>query len=159
MIPRLQPLAVPEGQRYWSVDLEARGVHHFRFPGFGLAAEACLHYYRHSPAIEAAELQVEQTAARMPILGVFIGLSWWHRAAALETVLAPDALTDAGLAAYSRAVIAELEDRDYSLSAILRMHFACVTQLFNRSNLVHEAADLALFTPAPTDVSTSSSQS
>jgi len=137
MIPRPAPLTIPATPRYWTVDLDGKGQHHFKMPTYStIEALAEVLVDRLHLAGEDGKVNLHNVARQAHVMALLLGACWHHRALALEAV-APgaDASPDAWVA-YGVAVEEELVERGYDLLEI--------TGLFNAvMPRVNEALDFA----------------
>lgn len=111
MQPRVEPLTIPDSERYFAVDLGDKGVHHFRLPDFTAP---------HIISEFASKIRHQRRADQAMLAGLALGLCWYHRAYELETE-PPEEETARALRAYSRAVQGELVDAGYTNLHLLQM--------------------------------------
>jgi len=113
MTPRAEVREVPTTPRYFAVDLDGRGLHHFRLPTYSDAA------------VLFELFEIDPFSDLVLWAGMAVGLCWWHRGYDLDTPIPPGRSAGA-LAAYSRAVQDELLDaRDpYARKEFMAMGYA-----------------------------------
>lgn len=117
MKPRLNALTVPETDRYWVVELEEKGQHHFQFPGFPKAGQAIECAMAYSDRAQGSGVQTANVLA-----GLVTGYCWYHRGMVLETEAPNLGASHDTLLAYSEKVSAELQDAGYSSTDLLAFY-------------------------------------
>ena len=146
MIPRTQPLIIPDSKRYWFVELDG-GQHHWRFPYYGVASQLLKLSAKYQKRDKEAPATIERTISQFPLYGAVIGSCWSHRVFSLESE-APD-VAEPDLAvyeAYGRAVIDEIQDK-YDLFEILDLFSSATTGVSKRYFPVSDAPEVSDFTP------------
>ncbi len=121
MRPLLDPRPVKDTPRYWFVETEEHGQHHFRFPSYGRAYQI-LHF-------AAATKQVPQIMRTFELAGIAIGFCWWHRAFDLEAKPPHKGASDRSLSEYSDQVIDELQEAGYDDTEIEELFVAVMGPL------------------------------
>lgn len=123
MKPRLIPLEIPQTDRYWMVQLDELGEHHFRFPNYTRAA-LVLDYARALEGRESTQLQ-----RTLDLAGVAVGFFWWHRAHELETEQPHAGASHERLSWYGESVMDELQEQGYSIGSIIQLHAGIMPRL------------------------------
>jgi len=153
MKPRREALTVPDRKRYWCVELEERGEHHFRFPLFArvvMLGDVVTGMQRKGDSFSVREMMLH--TGRM---GAVIGACWHHRAFALETEWPADA-DEASTIAYGEAVCDELQEEDYNLLEIVDLFNSILPAINSRRDVSVMAKERADFSEAPKGATTSS---
>lgn len=121
MKPRLNALTVPETPRYWSVEVEEKGEHHFRFPSYSRASLAV--------DFRNARMTRDGVATWIEQAGILLGMCWWHRGMELTTQPPHMGSSHQSLAEYSEAVIDELQEAGYTLAHIDVLYAAALPRM------------------------------
>lgn len=144
------PLPAATGPRYWSVDVDGKGPHAFRFPLYDVAAR-----------LRAAFASVGETEAepgspkwcmeRVRPICAQIGACWWHPTQALDATLpgAPHKWTDAQILDYGAAVADELQEAGYTLIDMLHLFNPTSRECARRLDMLAMVQERADFSPAP----------
>jgi hypothetical protein len=139
MKPRHTVLPAPAetSARHWTVDLADKGVHLFRTPYYGVGSEILdwINTHHVDPAADTRTLQ-QKTAQLLPLFGAVFGACWHHREMELEAT-PPSKLTAEALHAYGLAVIAEMEDADYTLPELFDLWSAVKPEFDRRISAVY----------------------
>ena len=154
MTPRLVPRDVPIGPRYWMVDVPGKGEHHFRFPGYGVAARVSRLLALKARSGGEAPTQAD-IIDMLPHMMAAVGACWWNRGLALGATWPADPTVEA-LLAFGEAVSDELLEGGYDLLAQLALFNAVMPEVNGRQNLATMAQARADFMQPPGDASTTS---
>ena len=146
MQPRDTTLPVPTSQRYWSADLGAAGLHHFRFPYYGLASQLLKLSYEFRVDLADLPNNMDKSLLQFPLYGAIIGACWHHRAIELSTPPLPPTTADlAKLKEYGVQVMDELQD-EYDIFQLLELFNKASEGLNGRYLPIPEAVETADFT-------------
>jgi hypothetical protein len=152
MKPRPTALVIPDGSaRYWSTEIEERGLHHFRFPPYDVAMGVAL---ATAPAFMALEEGQQLTPAKMaqlsPYMAAQVGICWWHRGFALEAEM-PEEWTKESARRYGRSVVSEMQEEGYTLLDIMDLFSAVQSEVAKRIDVLEMAKARADFSVPPGD--------
>lgn len=138
MKARKKALDVPEGDRFWSVDLgtDEPNLQHFEMPRYTVACGVIALVERVRSAGDLGEFLT--MAVRAQCHAALVGASWHNRSAMLDTPLPASALAD--FSAYGELVIEELTGR-YSLAQITLMGEQAESEVRSRLGVVAAAAE------------------